>query len=181
MTFRFDPDHLRGETYRIPGNATENGVTAEKWTVLAELESHEAPLVLHAMADAGVGGYTVPARGPYTKQGRHQLYVDAGQYNRAEEALMNALRGKTPRPYGARGTTDVSTPPHPIVVAVKRIWAIKAVQWAAAAVFFFVVFGTMLLLLYRYGEDRFPAVHEQHTVAPGTPGMGTPDRPRPWP
>lgn len=181
MTFRFDPEHLRSETYRVPGNANENGLTAEKWTVLAELESYEAPLILDALADADVGGYTVPARGPYTKQGRHQLYVDAAQYNRAEETLMNALRGKTPRPYGARSTAYEPAPPHPIVAAAKRIWAIKPVQWTVCGVFCVVVFGGMLLLMYRYGEDRFPAVHEQQTVSPGTPGMGTPDRPRPWP
>jgi hypothetical protein len=158
MTFRFDPEHLRNEMFQVPGSATTNGLTADGWTVLAVLESQEKAGILDALADKEVAGYTMPVRGGSTRTGVWQLYVDSTKYNRAEEILMDYLRGKTKPPPGASTRAAVPSTPHPVLTSVRRIWAIRAVRLGVQIVFGALVFGGLLWFLYLYGETRFPEV-----------------------
>ena len=160
MTFRFDPEHLRNEMFQVPGSATTNGLTADGWTILAELQSHETEGVLDAMADADVAGYTMPVRGGDPKAGHRQLYVDSAKYQLAERVLMDYLRGRTTLPAGAQAVSAATpSPPHPVVVAIKRIWSIRLLRLAVQIVFCAVVFGGLLWFVYLYGATKFPEVH----------------------
>jgi len=84
-----------GIAYWLPPGGTDNGVWADTWELLTDLESNYVATVLDLLADADIGGYAaVPggrrarARGPV----RHSLWVDARQYGAAEDVLIRFMR-----------------------------------------------------------------------------------------
>ena len=83
----------RSVMFWLPGGGRDNGVWADTWVLLAELEEDDAATVMDSLAEAGVGGYTVAVRGPRNgPDGKHRLYVDTQRYHRAEELLMVSMR-----------------------------------------------------------------------------------------
>lgn len=83
--------------YWLPPGGRDNGVWADRWALIADLDAGDIAEVLDRLADADVGGYVaIPggrrarARGPVC----HSLWVDLTQYHRAENVLMLLLRGR---------------------------------------------------------------------------------------
>ncbi len=81
--------------YWLPPGGRDNGVWADTWELIADLESAEVTTVLDLLAAAEVGGYAaIPggrrarARGPVP----HTLWVDAMQYGLAEDVLIRFMR-----------------------------------------------------------------------------------------
>jgi hypothetical protein len=86
--------------YWLPPGGRDNGVWADMWVLIADLESDDVSEVLDLLAKADVGGYVaVPggararARGPVW----HRLWVDAMQYGPAEDVLIRFMRGRSTR------------------------------------------------------------------------------------
>jgi hypothetical protein len=84
--------------YWLPPGGRDNGVWADIWVLVADLESDETSEVLDLLAKADVGGYVaIPggkrarARGPVCSG----LWVDAMQYGLAEEVLIRFMRGRS--------------------------------------------------------------------------------------
>ena len=85
----------RDIAYWLAPGGRDNGVWADTWTQIADLESDDVAHVLDLLARADVGGYAaVPggrrarAKGPV----RHRLWVDSQQYGRAEDVLIRFMR-----------------------------------------------------------------------------------------
>jgi hypothetical protein len=81
--------------YWLPPGGSDNGVWADIWVAIADLETAVAAEVLVLLAKADVGGYVaVPggtrarARGPVASR----LWVDAMQYGCAEDVLIRYMR-----------------------------------------------------------------------------------------
>lgn len=82
-------------TYWLPPGGRGNGVSADTWVLLAELEADYVTTVLDLLAEADVGGYVAAPGGQRARaNGCHHLYVDTMRYHRAEDVLMLFLRGK---------------------------------------------------------------------------------------
>jgi hypothetical protein len=87
--------------YWLPPGGHDNGVWADAWELISDLDSDHVPTVLGLLAAADVGAYAaIPggrrarARGPV----RHSLWVDAMQYGRAEAVLIEFMRIAMRRP-----------------------------------------------------------------------------------
>ncbi|GAC1400460.1 MAG: hypothetical protein NVS4B6_07620 [Mycobacterium sp.] len=83
--------------YWLAPGGRDNGVWADTWVQIADLESNDASAVLGLLARVDVGGYVaVPggrrarARGPLCVR----LWVDAMQYGLAEDVLIRFMRGR---------------------------------------------------------------------------------------
>jgi hypothetical protein len=84
-----------GVMYWLPPGGRGNGVSADTWLLLAELEAGYVTTVLDLLAEADVGGYVASPGGQRAHANRcDHLYVDAMRYHRAEDVLMLFLRGK---------------------------------------------------------------------------------------
>jgi hypothetical protein len=86
-----------GIAYWLPPGGRDNGVWADIWVAIADLESADANTVLDLLANADVGGYVaVPggrrarARGPVS----WRVWVDAMQYGAAEDVLIRFMRAR---------------------------------------------------------------------------------------
>ncbi|AGB21792.1 hypothetical protein Mycsm_01380 [Mycobacterium sp. JS623] len=86
-----------GIAYWLPPGGRDNGVWADIWVAIADLESADANTVLDLLANADVGGYVaVPggrrarARGPVSAR----VWVDAMQYGVAEDVLIRFMRAR---------------------------------------------------------------------------------------
>jgi len=83
--------------YWLPPGGRDNGVWADVWVAIADLQSDDASAVLDLLARADVGGYVaVPggrkaaARGPVLSR----VWVDAMQYGVAEDVLIRFMRAR---------------------------------------------------------------------------------------
>lgn len=81
--------------YWLSPGGRDNGVWADIWVVIADLEPADAGEVLDLLAQADVGGYAaIPggarARGPVCSR----LWVDAMQYGVAEDVLIRFMRAR---------------------------------------------------------------------------------------
>ena len=83
--------------YWLPPGGRDNGVWADMWVAIADLESNDASAVLDLLAHADVGGYVaIPggrrakARGPVCAR----VWVDAMQYGRAEDVMIRFIRAR---------------------------------------------------------------------------------------
>ena len=99
----------RDIAYWLAPGGTDNGVWADTWVVIADLDAADATDVLDLLAQADVGGYVaIPggrrarARGPVA----HSLYVDMKQYGRAVDVLVAFMQDRcatrAPHRSGAR-------------------------------------------------------------------------------
>jgi hypothetical protein len=86
-----------GIAYWLPPGGRDNGVWADIWVAIADLETCDASEVLNLLANADVGGYVaIPggirarARGPV----HTRLWVDAMQYGLAEDVLIRFMRAR---------------------------------------------------------------------------------------
>jgi hypothetical protein len=87
--------------YWLPPGGRDNGVWADTWELIADLDAEVVQTVLDLLAEADIGGYVaIPggrkarAKGPVP----HTLWVDAMQYGRAEDVLMRFMRNYRARP-----------------------------------------------------------------------------------
>jgi hypothetical protein len=81
--------------YWLPPGGRDNGVWADMWVLIADLETDDASEVLDLLAKADVGGYAAIPGGRRARAKRPAcccLWVDAMQYGRAEDVLMRFLR-----------------------------------------------------------------------------------------
>jgi hypothetical protein len=90
----------RDIAYWLAPGGQDNGVWADTWTIIADLESDDVADVLDLLARVDVGGYAaIPggqrarAKGPL----RHRLWVDSMQYGLAEDALIRFMRDRSAR------------------------------------------------------------------------------------
>ena len=81
--------------YWLPPGGRDNGVWADIWVAIADLESDDALAVLDLLALVDVGGYVAVAggrraraRGPVPAT----VWVDAAQYGVAEDVLIRYMR-----------------------------------------------------------------------------------------
>jgi hypothetical protein len=89
-----------GIAYWLPPGGRDNGVWADIWVRIADLESDDASEILHLLARADVGGYAaIPGGTRARARGRVccGLWVDAMQYGRAEDVLIRFMRARTAR------------------------------------------------------------------------------------
>jgi hypothetical protein len=83
--------------YWLPPGGKDNGVWADRWALIADLDADDIDEVLDRLADADVGGYVaIPGgrRARATGPVCHSLWVDLTQYHHAENVLMLWMRGR---------------------------------------------------------------------------------------
>jgi hypothetical protein len=81
--------------YWLPPGGRDNGVWADIWVMIADLETDDAGEVLDLLAQADVGGYAAIPGGRRARAREpvcSRIWVDAMQYGRAENVLMRFLR-----------------------------------------------------------------------------------------
>lgn len=86
-----------GIAYWLPPGGRDNGIWADTWVAIADLDPTDANVVLDLLAIADVGGYVaIPggqrarARGPVCSR----VWVDAMQYGIAEDVLIRFMRAR---------------------------------------------------------------------------------------
>lgn len=95
VVFELEEMKKHDTMFWLPARGRDNGVPAENWVILAELEADDVAPVLEMLTDADVGGYVAPPCGERARAiGCHLLYVDTMRYHRAEDVLMVFMRGK---------------------------------------------------------------------------------------
>ncbi|MBP1819963.1 hypothetical protein [Mycobacterium sp. OAE908] len=85
-----------GIAYWLPPGGRDNGVWADMWVAIADLESGDAGAVLDLLAKAEVGGYVAVPGGIRARAGggpvNCRVWVDAMQYGVAEDVLIRFMR-----------------------------------------------------------------------------------------
>jgi hypothetical protein len=84
-----------GIAYWLPPGGRDNGVWADIWVAIADLETDDAGEVLELLASADVGGYVaIPGGIRARARGapRERIWVDAMQYGIAEDVLIRFMR-----------------------------------------------------------------------------------------
>jgi hypothetical protein len=83
--------------YWLPPGGRDNGVWADTWELLADLDAADVATVLDLLAEAEIGGYVAiqggrraRAKGPVP----HTLWVDAMQYGPAEDLLIRFMHAR---------------------------------------------------------------------------------------
>lgn len=142
----------RSIMFWLPPGGRDNGVWADTWAILAELENADAATVLRLLHANDIGGYAVARRGRNTDS---QLYVDCEQYSRASDVLMLYLRTKN-RPPAAAMRTRVEPR---IRTAAARRPVVRVVSLIIEVVAIAAFIAVFLLLIYREGPRLFPSVH----------------------
>jgi hypothetical protein len=87
-----------GIAYWLPPGGRDNGVWADIWVPIADLETGDAGEVLDLLASADVGGYAAVPGGIRAKARgaavRCRIWVDAMQYGLAEDVMIGFMRGR---------------------------------------------------------------------------------------
>jgi hypothetical protein len=84
-----------GIAYWLPPGGRDNGVWADMWGLLADLEPEDADEVLARLAAAEVAGYVAIAggrRARATGPVRPTLWVDLMQYGRGQDVLIRFMQ-----------------------------------------------------------------------------------------
>lgn len=90
-----------GIPYWLPPGGMDNGVWADTWELITDLDSGHVATVLGLLADVEVGGYAaIPGGRRARARGAvpYSLWVDAMQYGLAEEIIIRFMRIATHRP-----------------------------------------------------------------------------------
>ena len=157
----------RSVMFWLPPGGRDNGVWADTWVILAELEAADVAPILARLRRADIGGYaaTPTGRRAQANPGR-QLYVDREQHSRATDVVMHFMRNRDQPPAEYTARKRVPTPvrprahdrtvPTPVKVVVAAVFIALGVLWA-----------------YYAGAQRFPGVHRAPHPAPisGAPGI----------
>jgi hypothetical protein len=84
--------------YWLPPGGTDNGIWADIWELIADLDSADVATILGLLASVDVGAYAavpggrrIRARGPVS----YSLWVDAMQYGLAEDVLIRFMQRRT--------------------------------------------------------------------------------------
>jgi hypothetical protein len=84
--------------YWLPPGGRDNGVWADIWVAIADLESADASDVLDLLTKADVGAYVAVPGGTRARAARGHLrcglWVDAMQYGLAEDVLIRFMRAR---------------------------------------------------------------------------------------
>jgi hypothetical protein len=86
-----------GIAYWLPPGGRDNGVWADIWVAIADLETGDAGEVLDLLAQADVGGYVaIPGGIRARTRGAVscRIWVDAMQYGVAEDVMIRFMRGR---------------------------------------------------------------------------------------
>lgn len=86
--------------YWLPPGGRDNGVWADTWELIADLDFDNAATVLDLLADNDIGGYVAVPGGRRARAKAPvllTLWVDAMQYGRAENVLIRFMRGRANR------------------------------------------------------------------------------------
>jgi hypothetical protein len=166
------------EMYWLPPNGKRNGVLADTWVFVVDIEKDDVKGILDALTDADVGGYVATSHHPKAPAGScHRLYVDRTRYNTALDVAMLFLRGDQPRPEGARttprsGEALSASRWHAIAAATKQSGMTKAVSRAIWVLIAAAFIGLALAFVYHAGASHFPVVHHTCTEPHTVPMMG---------
>jgi hypothetical protein len=82
-------------SYWLPPGGRDNGVWADMWVVVADVNADDVTDVLDRLAQSDVGAYAAIPGGRRARAKRpvcHSLWVDLLQYGLAEDVLMRFLR-----------------------------------------------------------------------------------------
>ena len=157
----------RSVMFWLPPGGRDNGVWADTWVILADVDAADAAPILARLHRADIGGYaaTPTGRRAVANPGT-QLYVDREQHGRATDVVMHFLRNKDQPPAEYTARTRVPTPVRPGAHA-------RTVQTAVKVVVAAVFIALVLLWAYYAGAQRFPGVHRAPHPAPvfGVPGI----------
>ena len=83
--------------YWLPPGGRDNGVWADMWVVIADVDAGDVTDVLDRLARSDVGGYAaIPGGRRFGAKGPAcwSVWVDLLQYGRAENVLMLFMRGR---------------------------------------------------------------------------------------
>jgi hypothetical protein len=86
----------RDIAYWLAPGGRDNGVWADTWTQIADLEADDVSEVLDLLARADVGGYAAIPGGRARMKAplRHRLWVDSMQYGLAEDVVIRFMRSR---------------------------------------------------------------------------------------
>lgn len=154
----------RDVMFWLPPGGRDNGVWADTWVILAELEPADVAPILARLHEADIAGYAaVPSgrRGVATPV--KALYVDREQHHGATDVVMRYLRNKEPGPAGY-------TPRKRPAKALTKRTVPTVVKVILGAAFI----ALCLMWAYYAGPQRFPGVQRApHPPAvSGVPAIG---------
>ena len=149
----------RSAMYWLPPCGRDNGVWADTWTCLPDIETDDVTAVLGLLADADVGGYAAISRGRNGRtDGYSHLYVDMMCYHRAEDVLMLYMRAKGPRADHPR--TAAKKPATCDVTPMRRTRGIAPViSQVIGGLMFAALIALGLTFAYTAGPAYHPCVH----------------------
>ncbi len=88
-------------SYWLPPGGTDNGVWADTWELIADLDFVDVATILGLLAETGIGGYAAIPGGRRARArdpALYTLWVDAMQYGSAEDVLIRFMRNRGGRP-----------------------------------------------------------------------------------
>ena len=86
-----------GIAYWLQPGGRDNGVWADVWVAIADLETDDAGELLDLLAKADVGGYVAIPGGIRARSSgavHSRIWVDAMQYGVAEDVLIRFMRAR---------------------------------------------------------------------------------------
>lgn len=166
----------RSMMYFLPPGGRDNGLWADTWVIIADIETEHVTAVLDLLAEADVGGYATIPHGPKARaDGRYHLYVDTMRYHRAEDVLMVYLRGK-PRPDAPRAVTKTPTTRNARLIPQSRMGAAvsRLATKDATRKTIWVLIGAALIALvlagaYYIGPTYYPSACADCHRTPSAP------------
>jgi hypothetical protein len=87
----------RDVAYWLAPGGSDNGVWADTWELIADLDPVDVATVLRLLADADIGGYAAVVGGRRARATGPvpvTLWVDATQYGPAEDVLIRFMRNR---------------------------------------------------------------------------------------
>jgi hypothetical protein len=164
----------RSVMFWLPPGGRDNGVWADTWVIIAEVEPADAAPILDSLRDEDIGGYVAdPSGRKATTNPGKRLYVDREQHSQATDVLMLYLRNKN-RPLQA---AERRTPVVPRArTKIELPAAIRILLMAVEIVLVAAFFALVLLLVYYRGAQLFPTVHPTHQQARTIDGDGSMNR-----